>query len=266
MKIKYDVATLSNIMKNLSILTGISISLLDFEYKPLVNSEKTMDFCSSLQNALGKTNECSACDKHLLQKCKSSKKLETHICHAGLYDFAMPIIKDDITVGYLIMGRIRSDLSPDSPKYDFDGSDTLYKNVRVFSDEQIHAFCHLMHNILFDTAIRIEHNNELIDEITKYIDLTLNERVSIASLCRRFHIYKNMLYSIFKKELGCTVNEYITKRRIDIAKSLLEKTTDAVYVIAGKVGIDNYTYFCKLFKKHTGICAAEYRKKMLYKE
>jgi|GEM_PF-5885560 len=38
----------------------------------------------------------------ILNRCRISKKLESHICRAGLYDSAMPIIKDDNVVGFVV--------------------------------------------------------------------------------------------------------------------------------------------------------------------
>jgi two-component system response regulator YesN len=71
---------------------------------------------------------------------------------------------------------------------------------------------------------------------------------------------KNTLYALFREHLGATVTEYITGLRIDRAKRLLRETKDTVYEVAESVGIDNYTYFCKLFKKREGISPSEYRK------
>lgn len=53
--------------------------------------------------------------------------------------------------------------------------------------------------------------------------------------------------------------EYITNCRLERAKKLLLETSEPVYNISEKVGIHNYTYFCNLFKKKTGITPTEYK-------
>ena len=44
-----------------------------------------------------------------------------------------------------------------------------------------------------------------------------------------------------------------------MAKEFLTDTDEPVYTIAERIGVINYTYFCKLFKKYTGYTANEYR-------
>ena len=56
----------------------------------------------------------------------------------------------------------------------------------------------------------------------------------------------------------CGVTEYITARRIEQAKHLLAATDLPVGEICERVGITNTTYFCRLFKKETGMTTSEY--------
>jgi YesN/AraC family two-component response regulator len=39
-----------------------------------------------------------------------------------------------------------------------------------------------------------------------------------------------------------------------------------IYQIAESVGVENYTYFCRLFKKMTGVSAGEYRRNAVEKQ
>lgn len=60
------------------------------------------------------------------------------------------------------------------------------------------------------------------------------------------------IYRAFHNYYEKTVNAYITEQRINKAKLLLTETNLPVYGVAEKVGFENHTYFCKLFKKRTG--------------
>ena len=112
MIIQYDREQLKSLIRNLFALTGISISVLDADYGLLVHCSHPNDFCTLLQSVGGERENCKNCDQMILKKCSRSGKLEGHICVAGLYDSAMPIIKHDTIVGYVIMGRVRSVHSP----------------------------------------------------------------------------------------------------------------------------------------------------------
>lgn len=263
MTINYDIEKLNSITKSLYELTGIAIAILDTEYNYLANSGNNDDYCSFLQALYKDEKPCFHCDNEILFKCKNSKKLEYHICHAGLCDLAMPIIKDGYIVSYVIMGRIRSQKSPKEQKYSLGEKEkltSLYNERPLFADSQIKALCDLMPNILFENAIKIK-DDDIFEQMIKFINDNLKEEITVKLLCNKFHFSKNSLYKFFSERFQCTVNNYITERRIEKSKSLLSTTKKSVYQIAEESGINNYTYFCKLFKKATGFTPTDYRKR-----
>lgn len=266
MIMKYDTECLNRLIKNIFDITGISISILDTEHHVLANFSRKYDFCSLLQTVKKEGALCQQCDNKILEKCLSAKKLEYHICRAGFYDSAMPIIKYDKIVGFVIMGRIRSESSPPLLEYMPD-TDThllnqlnkLYQETPIMTKKQLEALYELLPSILFDKAIQIIYE-PFINEVTEFINSNLKEDLSINMLCAKFHVSTDYLYKSFRNNLKSTVNEYIIAQRIKRAKEMLADSNDPVYMIAEKVGIRNYTYFCRLFKKRNGIPPAEYRK------
>lgn len=266
MKIKYNLPMLKCIADDLTQLTGIAISILDSERNKLVISSSPNDYCTIFQSDEENCKLCRCSDQAILSKCCSSFKLETHICHAGLYDAAMPILKGNTILGYVLFGRVRSTNSPKIPKRPPNNVNAQelsahFQELPFFTTTQLHCLYDLLSHILFEKAIEAETDN-FIDEATQYIDEHLNSNLQVSSLCKELNVSKNYLYRSFHKHLGQTLNEYITERRIDTAKSLLSETNDPVYVIGEKVGYDNYSYFCRVFKASTGISAIEYRKKV----
>ena len=143
-------------------------------------------------------------------------------------------------------------------KTEYELLNKLYNKLPFFSDKKISYLTDLLPRILFQNAIEIV-NDSFIEEINKYIENNLNEDLSINSLSQRFFISKNKLYNIFKENYDITVNNYITDKRIEKAKELLKNTNEPIYKIADDIGINNYTYFCKLFKRKIGITPREYR-------
>lgn len=254
MRIRYDVEKMKRIISDLSVLTGISISFLDTERRTLCRCTKEGDFCSVLQSDEKKQMMCACSDEAILNRCLETKHFESHICHAGLFDAAMPIIKDGIFAGIVLMGRVRLVGSYDEKKLD-----GLYGEIPEFRDEQIKSLGSLLPNVLFESAVFIEFDDR-ISEITEYIKNNLGEDLSVELICKKFLMSKNTLYALFKDHLGATVSEYITDIRMSKAKRLLQESSAHVYEISESVGIDNYTYFCKLFKKREGMSPIEYRK------
>lgn len=266
MIIQYDREQLRGLINNLFDLTGISLSVLDADYQLLVHCAHPNDFCTLLQSVDGESENCKKCDQRILKKCSRSGKLEGHICASGLYDSAMPIMKHNTIVGYVIMGRVRSEQSPavlqhipDTDVKTVGKLKRLYNQLPSLTAKQLTALYSLLPSVLFDNAIHIVYD-PLVNEIVEYIEEHLKEELTVTAICSRFHLSVNHLYDLFRENLDRTVNDYITQQRILLAKTMLVSTNNTVYEIAENVGIVNYPYFCKLFKKKTGMTPSQFRK------
>ena len=115
-----------------------------------------------------------------------------------------------------------------------------------------------------DGVMEIDYD-EFINYATDYIENNIAEDLSVKNLCKTLHVSKNILYKKFEEFYGCTVNEYITKRRLQKAERMLRDTRENIAAISEAVGFYNYTYFSKLFKASTGLTPSEYRKHAMKK-
>jgi AraC-like DNA-binding protein/mannose-6-phosphate isomerase-like protein (cupin superfamily) len=104
-------------------------------------------------------------------------------------------------------------------------------------------------------------NNESFFKAKAYVDQHYLRIDSLESLCDEVFISKFYLTHLFKKYLGKTPIQYIIRKKIDLAKMFLGKSNMTIQDIAARCGYEDPNYFCKLFKKHEGMTAMEYRKK-----
>ena len=266
MIIKYHKEQLDHVIKDIFDITGISISIMDADFHVLASYAREDNYCFTLQKINEENKRCFRCDQKILKRCRFTRKLEKHICRAGLYDSAMPIMKNDTVVGFIIMGQVRSVNSPALPKYlpqadssTLDKLNQRYKEASFMTESQLSGLYDLVPRILFSNAIEIVYD-AFVNKAVKFIDENLQHKLTVNGLCEEFHVSKNYLYEAFRNNLGCTVTEYINQQRIGKAKELLTKSNASVYQVAEMVGIYNDTYFCKLFKKHSGVTPTEYRK------
>ncbi len=257
MKIHYHREKLQEILSDLHYLTGISLSFLDAERNVLCNVAKEKDFCSFYQKEENHRSACRASDEKLLLRCKESGEYESHICPAGLYDAVLPIKKGDLTVGYILMGRIRLEGESLLPE---EAYLSLYEKIPVFDEKKLSSLRSLFENILFSSAIEVE-KEDLATQIKEYMEENLREDISVSSICTRFFISKTSLYRLFRENIGTSVNEYLIFCRMEKAKEYLLQTDEPVCRICERVGIPNYTYFCKLFRKREGMTPQAFRKK-----
>ena len=91
------------------------------------------------------------------------------------------------------------------------------------------------------------------------IDSDLSANLSLSSLAATQNVSSGYLSTIFKRETGKTITEYISDERIKLASRLLTTTHLQIQTIALHCGIIDVQYFSKTFKKKTGKTPKEYR-------
>lgn len=93
-----------------------------------------------------------------------------------------------------------------------------------------------------------------------YIEENYMFSISTEDIARVAGVHVGHLHRIFPDETGMRIGEYLTHLRIEKAKSLLMHTDIPSSSIATRIGISSQQYFCRMFKKETGMSPQEYRK------
>lgn len=97
-----------------------------------------------------------------------------------------------------------------------------------------------------------------IIKATQYIQQYYHQEITLQSISGLVHLSKNYFANLFRKEVGESFLEYLTRIRIEKAKTLLTGELKAGD-IGSLVGIQDPKYFSKVFKKITGVSPSEYR-------
>lgn len=99
-----------------------------------------------------------------------------------------------------------------------------------------------------------------VRDIQSYIMLNYPLNIGVDTIAENLHMDKYYLMRIYKKETGFTINEFLTKYRMDIACELLKSGTFRVAEVSLNVGYQDQNYFCKVFKKQTGYLPSNYKR------
>ena len=100
-----------------------------------------------------------------------------------------------------------------------------------------------------------------IFEAVRYIEENLTQRLTLNQVASSINLSPNYLSSLFKKELGVGFVDYITEKRVERAKELLENTGLRTYEVAQQAGFVDESYFSKTFKRLTGKRPSAFRKR-----
>ena len=85
------------------------------------------------------------------------------------------------------------------------------------------------------------------------------EDISVEWIADQIYLSSGYLSTIFKKETGQSVMQYITHCRLKRAEELLLTTNMKIIDISRTVGYDNPSYFGLIFRKNFGMTPLQMR-------
>lgn len=112
-----------------------------------------------------------------------------------------------------------------------------------------------LNRVSVENYYEIENTQEYdprINEIIKYINDNLHDQISLDDIAEKFYLSKYHLCRLFKKNVEMTIYQYITKKRLIIAKSLLISGSSVRTAFINS-GFSDYSNFVKSFKKEFGV-------------
>ncbi|NHN31500.1 AraC family transcriptional regulator [Paenibacillus agricola] len=113
-----------------------------------------------------------------------------------------------------------------------------------------------LHNGGFGGVARPESHTE---KIMNWVEEHYTEPFDLSALAKELHLSKHYVSHLFQSETAGSITEYVIARRIRQACWLLKTESNSVEYIGSLVGIPNFPYFCRLFKKITGLTPIQYR-------
>lgn len=102
--------------------------------------------------------------------------------------------------------------------------------------------------------------SEPILEALHFIDEHLSAKIGMKDVAATVHLNPNYLSAHFKEQVGMTFSEYLTRKRLQYAKSLLLNSSSTVADIAEKSGYQTAKYFVKIFKEYEKMTPSQFRK------
>jgi two-component system response regulator YesN len=148
----------------------------------------------------------------------------------------------------------------------------MMENGEVSADNKLNALLISLQNCNRDDAVKITRDfivqmlqtdlgesHEIIRKAKLYIKEHLNEDISVYSIAEMLYLTPTYFSKLFKHNTGEGCNNYIIRKRMQKAKSLLETTSMKTGKIATLVGYKDTNYFSLAFKKQTGMSPTEFR-------
>ncbi|MHB8278223.1 MAG: helix-turn-helix domain-containing protein, partial [Candidatus Humimicrobiaceae bacterium] len=104
----------------------------------------------------------------------------------------------------------------------------------------------------------VKKHYKYVEFVKEYINKQYKEEILLDELASVIHISRTYLSFLFKKEVGITFPQYLTKFRINKAKELMKHSEFRINEISAMVGYSDPAYFNKIFKKVVGTTPYNY--------
>ncbi|ANY72587.1 AraC family transcriptional regulator [Paenibacillus ihbetae] len=108
-----------------------------------------------------------------------------------------------------------------------------------------------------------EKYREIMTKVVDYIHRHYQEDLKLHALCDLSNLSRSTFCQVFKDWTGKTFNRYLTDLRILQAMVMLKQADLSVTDVCYSTGFNELSYFCRIFKKYTGISPTEFRKQAI---
>ncbi|HAL73803.1 MAG TPA: hypothetical protein DCM45_01770 [Clostridiales bacterium] len=100
--------------------------------------------------------------------------------------------------------------------------------------------------------------NRILDDIEHHF----TDKILLSDIAARENLSMTYLSHLFKDHLGLTFQDYVSQRRFDEARSLVERTAMNLTDISLASGFSDSRYLAKVFQRHLGCTPADYRNRI----
>lgn len=103
------------------------------------------------------------------------------------------------------------------------------------------------------------NNFEICRQLLLYIDNNISHDLSLEKIAKALNIVPSYVSTVFSRNFNTSLNSYISKKRISVAKRLLVNSKKSITEIAFESGFSSIRSFNRRFHDSEGMSPSEYR-------
>lgn len=228
--------------------------------------------CVDEKHVQDRTSEDIVIDRTLLRKLILKKENESALRY--IEDLFINNVKTGVSLEYLyqMTVQIAMLLLEIKKEYKLDNYETLHNLPdlleTIYKADDIFGIKALFISEI-NEIIRYLHEEDsqytpVVRQIMDEVQKNYKEDMNLKTLAYKYHMNASYLGQIFQKEVGCSFTQYLSSKKIEIAKELILNTNLKISDIAKQVGYPDTSYFYRKFKQYYGVAPVSLREMKKY--
>lgn len=206
--------------------------------------------------------------RHLPMELHSDGRIPfAHCCMQLVFDYDFEMLSGDIEFKNMSTGLVLPFVTP-ACKETEELKKMLFSAVRDFGISEKNelssalsamAILQRLSNICKKNLREKQDKQSLIEyKVKKYVASNLSKKLTIAEIAKYLKRTPNYINSVFKKECGISIGQYINQEKVKFISEIIQKEDVSFKVACENAGINDVSYGYRIFKKHAGITPKEY--------
>ena len=108
--------------------------------------------------------------------------------------------------------------------------------------------------------MNLSKDNNIVNQVKAFVRENVKDEITRVDIAEALFLNADYLDRVFKRQTGESVNRYLLRKKIELAKSLLASDTAQISEVAMECGYTNQSSFTVMFKRETGMTPYEFRK------
>ena len=273
MKNLYENAQIEQLLKDFYTVTGQRVGVFDRDANIIVEyPQPCCDFCSHIRSFQKGYKACMNCDRTWIKEAAKGKTVK-YRCHAGLIEICAPIVDEIGIIGYFMFGQVLYDTSYQeqyeqckklcADYFTPEEFEQKISSVKRISAEYLHSVENIMAacvGFIYLKQLMNVSGAGLWGQIDYYLERNYTRHFTLEEMAEELKVSVSSICKTSKAKTGRTLKELLMQKRIHKAKKLLQSSSHSISEIALLVGITDYNYFSRLFKRMEGVSPTAFRK------
>ncbi len=155
-----------------------------------------------------------------------------------------------------------------SPDDVFNLSDALLYSLSCCKDQKDIYNIYQLSAVMFAKLVYAQKEKKhsyQVERILNFISGNIYKKITLEEIAEYIGLSQNYLCTLFAKETGLSIHNYIQREKIQISCNLLKYSDRSISDIASYMGFQTQSNFTAIFRKWIDLTPSEYRK-LYYKE